>query len=442
MNRLETLNPNALGNQHPSIASKSETALEILANNLGIEYTNLLKHILVLIEDMEPGPSLELALRRTLEAMESYAEIATTPLGLDGTTRSRMTAWRSSVLKRLFEIYKTRGDYAEAEKFAQKLDLLREELDSSDSETTERLAQSLNRTSRHMRDVLRDISIPSKYRDSLHFTDTDPFPSIHRAMLDRNTKVVRFLCESTTQILEDQEDILRRGTLHLAAETADEEVLSRLHPQIRALLGKRDICMKTPLSVAAQHGDYDFFKKLANLSSDADLTSKDAQGRSVLALACVAGHFPIAEFLLQRTISPNDTMSSHCSPLNAAASSGQDSICRALLDHGAWVDWISQEKTASQVAKEHGHDHIVEMISEYQSRPRNLWGTHQGQPPLLGAASEAVHELVAQPTTPQRPLLGMWSPPPSYGPVSESTHNTTASNMEYEAQFDLIDHPG
>ena len=442
MNRLSTLNSNAFGNQHPSIASTAETALEILANNLNIEYTNVLKHILVLIQDTEPGPSLELALRRTLEAMESYADITTTPLGLDGTTGSWMTAWRSTVLKRLFEIYETRGDYAEAEKFAQKLDLLREKLDSSDSETTERLAQSLNRTSRHMGNVLSDISFPSKYRGLLHFTDTDPFPSIHRAMLDRNTKVVRFLCESTMQILEDQEDILRRGTLHLAAETANEEVLSRLHPQIRDLLGKRDKCMKTPLCVAAQHGDYSFFKKLANLSSDTDLTSKDAQGRSVLALACGAGHFRIAEFLLQKNVPPNDTMSSHCSPLNAAASSGHDSICRALLDHGAWVDWISQDKTASQIAKEHGHDHIAEMISEYQSCPQNLWGTHQGQPPLLGAASEAVHEPVAQPTTPRRPSLSAWSPSPSYGPVSESTHNTTASNMEHEAQFDLIDYPG
>ena len=209
---------------------------------------NVLKHILVLIQDTEPGPSLELALRRTLKAMENYADITTTSLGLDGTTGSRMTIWRSDVLRRLFEIYKTRGDNAEAEEFAQKLDFLREKLDSSDSETTERLAQSLNRTSRHMRNVLSNIPLPSKYRSSLHFTDTDPFPSIHRAMLNRNAKVVRFLCESTRQILEDQEDILRRGTLHLAAETANEEVLGRLHPQIQDLLGKRDKCMKTPLS--------------------------------------------------------------------------------------------------------------------------------------------------------------------------------------------------
>src|SRR5438874_10433106 len=131
MNRLETLNSNAFGNQHPSIAS---TALEILANNLNIEYMNVLKHILVLIEDTEPSPSLELALRRTLKAMENYADITTTSLGLDGTTGSRMTIWRSDVLRRLFEIYKTRGDNAEAEEFAQKLDFLREKLDSSDSE--------------------------------------------------------------------------------------------------------------------------------------------------------------------------------------------------------------------------------------------------------------------------------------------------------------------
>jgi ankyrin repeat protein len=438
MNRLETLNSNAFKNHYPSITLTSETALDILANNLHIEYTNVLKHILVLIEDTDPGPCLELALRRTLEAMETYTEIATTPLGLDGSPGSRMTEWRSAVLKRLFTIYETRGDYPEAETFAQKLDALRQKLDSSDSETIKRLAHSLNRTSRHMRHVLSDIPIPPKYRGLLHFTNTDPFPSIHRAMLDRNTKVVRFLCDSTKQILENQEDILRRGTLHVAAETANEEVLDRLHPQIRALLGKRDTCLKTPLCVAAQHGDYDFFKKLANLSSDADLNSKDAEGRSVLTLACGAGHFRIAEFLLQKKVLPNDDIANHCSPLNAAASSGHDGICRALLEHGAWVDWFSQDKSPSQIAEEHGHNHIVNLIEEYRIRPQNMWETYQGHPRPLSAAPDSVYIPVDQPTTPQRPSMGMWSPPPSYHRASGSTYRTTV----VETGFDLVDHPG
>lgn len=443
MKRREAINLSVPRNQHTFHTSKIETALDVLVMSLHSEYTNVLKHILLLIEDISPGPYLELALRRTLDAMEAYVDIATTLLGSDGMSGTQMTEWRLAILEKLFDIYETQRDFPEAEYFAQKLDLLREKLDSSDSETTKRLARSLNRTSRRMRHIVNKIPILPKYRGSLHLTnDADPFPSIHRAMLDRNQKVVRFLCDTTERVLEKQEDILRRGVLHLAAETANEEVLDRLHPQVKAFLDKRDKCLKTPLCVAAQHGDYDFFVKLAKLSSDSDLNDKDEQGRSVLALACGAGHFRIAEFLLHKNISPNDDTLESCSPLHAAASSGHGDICRALLEHGAWVDWYSQNKTASQIAIEHGHNHIVAMIEEYRSRPQNLWETHQGHPPSLPPAPETAHTPLGQPKTPQRPLLGMYSPPPSYHRSHQSSYELAALSTNLESQFDPVDHPG
>lgn len=438
--RLEALNSHPSGIQQLHITNQIEAALNIIASTLHIEYTSVLKDVLLLIEDMSPGASLELALKRILEAMERYAEVAT-PLGLDGEPGSPVIAWRPNVLKKLFEIYTARADFAEAEEYAQKLDDLQDQLDSSDPETTKRLAHSLQQTSRHMRDVLSNIHIPPKYRSLLHFTNADHFPPVHRAMLSRNTKVVRFLCESTEEILF-QEDILGRGTLHLAAETANKEVLSSLHPQITALLNQRDQCMMTPLCVAAEHGDYDFFEKLANLGSDRDLEMIDGQGRSVLMSACGAGHFAIVQWLLQRHVPPNNRMSDQCSPLNAAASSGHENICRLLLDYGAWVDWISQSKTASQVATDHRHYRIVHMIHEYENRPQNLFRMQNGDASSPAIASQVVHVPAAQPSTPQRPPPGLRSPPPSHGSNHESTYYETRSNIVYEKWWDLVDHPG
>src|SRR5256885_7830981 len=221
---------------HSSTTSKCEAALDMLANNLEVEFTNVLENVMILLDDLGPGPYKELALRRTLRFIETFAELADVPFKLDNTPSTRIRRCHYTVLNMLISTYEAQADFPEAEHFTQKLAVLPRDMSSNDAETTNRLAKSLTRTSRRMRDVLKSLVVPAKYSSSLHLTDADPFPPLHRAMLDRNERVIRSLCE--TNVLE-QEDILRRGVLHLAAETSNLEILGRFTSQTQRLMKNR-----------------------------------------------------------------------------------------------------------------------------------------------------------------------------------------------------------
>lgn len=414
--RLNAVVSNDFAASHSSITSKCEAALDMLANSLQVEFTNVLGTLMVLLDRLEPGPYKELALRRTLRFIETFVEFADIPFKMDNTPSTRIRKYHYTVLSSLILTYEAQADFPEAEHFTQQLEVLLWDMNSSNSEATKRLAKSLTKTSRRMRDVLKSLVIPPKYSSSLHLTGADPFPPLHRAMLDRNERVIRSLCETTERVLE-QEDILRRGVLHLAAETSNVEVLGRFTGQIQGLMKNRDLCWTTPLCLAAYYGDYEFFAKIVELCDPLDLEARDGESQSVMTIACAAGHTRIVEFLLANNISPNDNALTRCSPLDAAASAGHSDICRALLDHGAWVDWFNlHNKTAAQSAEQNGHAQIALMIQEYRGRPQNLWTSHLQQTHSRSHAPTVASSpmSVQRPFTPPQSTLGLSPPSPSY----------------------------
>ena len=436
--RVSAFNTTASRAFHASNASKSEPALDILANSLQVQYSNILEQAIRLIQDAQPGPWLEVALRRTLDAIEDFADLAKIPFELDAAPGNRLRKWQCLILKRLVETYEEQEDAPEAERFAQKLGTLQTNMKSGDSDTTKRLAESLVRSSRRMRHIMTEVHLPSKYRSSLHLSGGDPFPSLHRAMLDQNPAVVRHLCDTAPQVLREQ-DILKRGALHIAAETSNEDVLNHLRPHLPGLLTSRDLCWLTPLFLAVYRGDHDYFLKMLRHSSPNDLESKDGEGRSLLTVACGQGHSRIVDFLLKTSISPNDDPLGYCSPLHAAALSGRADICRTLLDRGAWVDWCSQEQTPTQAAKTNGHDCIVAMIHEYQSNPANLWSTDQMHARSLSQTSGVICSPLLDPVTPQQQLLGNCSPPPSFRGAPGAAYDPAASILPFESDCDYVD---
>jgi ankyrin repeat protein len=432
--RLDAIVSSDFAASHSSTTSKCEAALDMLANNLQIEFTNVLENLMILLDGLDPGPYKELALRRTLRFIETFAELADVPFRLDNTPSTRIRKCHYTVLSMLISTYEAQADFPEAEHFTQQLAVLPWEMNSNNSETTNRLAKSLTRTSRRMRDVLKSIVVPAKYSSSLHLTDADPFPPLHRAMLDRNERVIRSLCETTECVLE-QEDILRRGVLHLAAETSNMEILGRFTSQTQRLMKNRDLCLTTPLCLAAYYGDYEFFAKMVELCDPLDLKVKDGESQSVMTIACAAGHSRIVEFLLANNISPNDNALTHCSPLDAAASAGHGDICRSLLDHGAWVDWFNfHNKTAAQSAEQNGHHQIAFMIGEYRCRPQNLWTWHlqQTHPSGLGPTVESSPIPLPRPFTPLQSALGVSPSSPSYlqSYTSPEDHETCSTSPE------------
>ena len=435
--RVSAFNTSASKAFHASNPSKSEPALDMVANSLQVQYSNILQQAITLIQDAQPGPWLEVPLRRTLNAIEDFADLAKIPFELDAAPGNRLRKWQCFILKRLVETYEEQGDAPEAERFAQKLGTLQTNMKSSDSDTTRRLAESLVRSSRRMRHIMTEVHLPDKYRSSLHLGDGDPFPSLHRAMLDQNPAVVRYLCDTAPQVLQEQ-DILKRGALHVAAETSNEDVLDHLRPHLPGLFADRDLCWLTPLFLAVYRGDHDYFLKMLRHSSPNDLESKDGEGRSLLTVACSHGHTSIVDFLLKKSISPNDDPLGYCSPLHAAASSGHADICRALLDSGAWVDWCSQDQAPAEAAKANGHDCIVAMIQEYQGNPANLWTTDQRHTRSLSQMSGAICSPLLDPVTPQQQLLGNCSPPPSLRDAPGAAYDSAVSNLSFESDYDYV----
>jgi hypothetical protein len=130
----------------------------------------------------------------------------------------------------------------------------------ADPEISKRLAESLLMTSDRNREVFCNLKIPKAYMDSLHFNDTGPFPPTHRAMLDRIPDVIRHLCKTPQRVLAET-DILRRKIVHVAAETANLDLLDLITHQKQTLLKSRDIYQKTPLCLAACYGDPGFFER-------------------------------------------------------------------------------------------------------------------------------------------------------------------------------------
>jgi ankyrin repeat protein len=442
--RLDAIVFSDLTVSHSSTPSKVETALDMLVNNLQVEFTNVLENVMVLLDGLDPGPYKELALRRTLVFIETFAELADIPLKLDNTQSTRIRKCHYTVLNMLILTYEAQADFPEVEHFTQQLEVLPWDMKSSNSETTNLLAKSLTRTSRRMRDVLKSLAVPPKYSSSLHLTSEDPFPPIHRAMLDRNERVIRALYETTEQALE-QEDILRRGVLHVAAETSNVEILGLLTSKTQGLMKNRDLCWTTPLCLAAYNGDYEFFTKMVELCDPLDLEVRDGEGQSIMTIACAAGHTRIVEVLLANNISPNGDAPLHCSPLDAAASAGHSDICRTLLDHGAWVDWFNGEnKTAAQSAEQHGHGQIALMIEDYYRRPQNHWSLHlqQNLPSSHAPTAASSPMSVPCPFTPLQSTSGLCPPSPSYLQPSKTTDDHMTSSASPGIQIYIVDDNG
>jgi hypothetical protein len=144
--RLDAIVFSDLTVSHSSTPSKFETALDMLVNNLQVEFTNVLENVMVLLDGLDPGPYKELALRRTLVFIETFAELADIPLKLDNTQSTRIRKCHYTVLNMLILTYEAQADFPEVEHFTQQLEVLPWDMKSSNSETTNLLAKSLTRT--------------------------------------------------------------------------------------------------------------------------------------------------------------------------------------------------------------------------------------------------------------------------------------------------------
>ena len=102
----------------------------------------------------------------------------------------------------------------------------------------------------------------------------------------------------------------------------------------------------TPLLFAARHGDLESAGLLLDAGASVNDTAPD--GASVLGVAALSGHGPLARFLLDEGANPNAASVGYTA-LHAAVLTGDLDTVRALLAHGARPD--AQVTQATRVAR-------------------------------------------------------------------------------------------
>jgi hypothetical protein len=433
-NRLNNASPNIPQRPNSSDA-KAETALDFIAFCIRDRYGTEIKNILALIEGLESSRA-EPVLRRVLDATDHFLEIVQTTVPSKIADCNTILESKVTVLDRLASIYHGKGDFPEAERLLVELSKISGKLKVADDlEVSSRLAQSHTRTSKRMQHVLVGLGIPQKYTNSLHLPENGPFPAIHRALLAQNESVVQHLWKVTPEP-HKQVDILGRRPVHVVAETSNLELLELVRFKEQNVLQASDIGRRTPLGVAAYIGNLSFFKKL--FDAGADVESRDEEGRSIMCVACGAGHLSIVRFLLDGKVSPNDSVfADYCLPLHAAASAGHLEVCRALLEAGAWTNFYVRD-SPTQVAMDNDHYDVASLIEEFARRSENSWPMTLETP---APNEQSSYSPMPQPLPAPQLADGIHSAPPAQGLESEDTCHlrTNSADETLDASYEIID---
>jgi ankyrin repeat protein len=391
---------------HSSSAHNVITALDFVIHLTKLQYCTLLETIFNLVEEISE-PYKELFLLRTSKAIEDFSDVFGKDDASADADDGRIRTMRSSVLRKLVDIYLSQDEYPQAEQLLRQLHApstksanTPEHAVAADPVTTdhvaaEQVAESFYLSSKKMVDVLQSFNVPAKYMRWLDCAGNDPFPSIERAMIDQSPVVARILHETGRCGLDDA-DILLRCALHIAAETSDLALLDLVLQRSPQLLSSRDVCQMTALCIAAYYGHTEFFTAL--VAAGADLRHRDEDGRSILSIASGAGHFEIVLFILSQGFSPNDDGVLHvCSPLHAAAAGGHLHVCELLVERGAYANWFSNGKTPAQVADENGHSEVATMIRNAEDRAQNQFPTDR-HGHAKSNVSDAIRSPLPEPT--------------------------------------------
>jgi ankyrin repeat protein len=291
---------------------------------------------------------------RALRALEEFDSIDSR----GGSARGSQTKLRSTIIRRLFNIYLARNDIPEAEYWLRRLDMLpNDSKHEAPSLTARRLAYSFRRTSKMAQAVLDDLELDPDIRAKLRFSKFASFPAIHRAIRAGHVGSAQILSNVPAALREV--DLIGRTALHIAAETGRVKPLGlQFAPDA---INDRDAFECTPLFLAACNGDFESFAHLVERGADTE--ARTSGGRNVLAAARSAGHPEIVRYLLRKGIDPNDNPPLASSPHFEAASHSHSEICKNLLGKGASMDCFANPNISTLgMTTDNASKEISEMI--------------------------------------------------------------------------------
>ena len=377
---------------HECTQEPAKHALKFISWCIAKRHDAILSSVIALAERLDARVA-EGAFLRALRALEELDCIDSR----GGSARESQIKLRSTIIRRLFNIYLARNDIPEAEYWLRRLDMLpNDSKHKSPSLTARQLAYSLQRTSKMAQAVLDDLELDQDIRAKLRFSKLVSFPAIHRAIRAGHLKSAQILSKVPAALRES--DLIGRTALHIAAETGQVASLRlQFTPDV---VNDRDVFQCTPLFLAACHGNFESFTHL--VERGADTKARTSGGRSILEAACSAGHQKIVQYLLQKGVDPNDTPPGASSPFFEAASHGHSEICKSLLQKGAFTDGfanphISMINTTTDTASKEISEMIPMATTNKAMRPsRRLLASEDN--------SEALSDL-ASPTPPTQFLF-------------------------------------
>jgi hypothetical protein len=192
------------------------------------------------------------------------------------------------------------------------------------------------------------------------------FPALHIAVLFGTEQEAR----SWTRWLESNNgnvevvDFFRRNVAHVAAEVGRVHLFNAVLPGHRKSLDTTDAFGLTPLMIAVLHGRLACCKLLIDAGFGGDV--RDSRGRNLLSIACRRRHLHIVKYLINELgFLPNDDSGRYfCSPLHDAIEAGDLPICTFLIESGANVYQLFNNKSPGYLALEKEQTTIWQLINE------------------------------------------------------------------------------
>lgn len=181
--------------------------------------------------------------------------------------------------------------------------------------------------------------------------------ALHFAVENQFYDIVEFLLNNGANV---NHKALGLTPLHLAAFAGNLDIVKILL-QKGALVNAKNFSDTTPLSIAVQKNHYEIVKYLVENGADVYVQDHDINLKSFnyrsdcvydlnaiggvrpLLIAVDNGNQEIVEFLLQNECYP-DVVGEKISPLHLASSNGNLTIVKILIEYGADLHWICEEK--------------------------------------------------------------------------------------------------
>ena len=267
----------------------------------------------------------------------------------------------STIAMKLVESLQNSGDQDEAEKMLKKVTEI-----GIDERACEMLAESFEKTSIGMATRLEASNLSTSHDGLMNITT--PSPPLQRAIQYGNDTVISLVLEKT----DDRPDLAGRLGLHVIAEKDFKEVYRQIIEKARSAsnIDARDICERTPLFLAAAHGNKDYCSAL--LRAGANIDKRDKSGHTILEMAAKGGHLTVVKLLVEDFYASVNAPPIAYTALGAAASKGYPDVVRYLLEKGAdphAQSFVKGEdsilKTARQLADENEHIEIVQLIEAH-----------------------------------------------------------------------------